>query len=61
MAINTKEFVRAIDTNLKANNDFTRFLIRYKIDGKAKRKILDFNEKSWDKRTSVKRSAKLGS
>lgn len=56
MAINTKEFVRAIDTNLKANNDFTRFLIRYKIDGKAKRKILDFNEKSWDKRTRISKA-----
>jgi len=54
MAIDTKEFTEKIDSNLRANRDFTRFLIRVKRDSRWKRKVLDYTRKGWSKRDRVR-------
>jgi len=53
MAINTKEFTETIEVGLKANKLFTRFYLRYKKEGKAHRKLFDYSDKHWDKRTRI--------
>ncbi|MGM0519634.1 MAG: tyrosine-type recombinase/integrase [Campylobacterota bacterium] len=51
MAINTKDFPNTIVVGLKANKEHTKFYYRFKIEGKTKRGIIDYSNKSWDKRT----------
>jgi integrase len=53
MAINTKEFTETIEVGLKANKTFTRFYLRYKQEGKSNRKLFDYSNKHWDKRTRI--------
>jgi len=53
MAINTKEFIHKVDTGLKANESYTRFYYRFKVDGKITHGVLDYSSKEWDKKTRV--------
>ena len=53
MAINTKEFTEVIETGIKANKAFTRFYLRYKQEGKSYRKLFDYSDQNWDKRTRI--------
>ena len=54
MAIDTKEFICKIDSNLTANKDYMRFLIRVKREGRWKRKVLDYSTKGWSKRDRIR-------
>lgn len=56
MAINISEFINNVDIGIKANKDYTRFLFRFKIDGKQCRKIFDYSNKDWDKRTRTNKA-----
>ena len=53
MAINTKEFINKVDTGLKADADYKRFYFRFKKEGKIVHGVIDYSNKSWDKRTRV--------
>ena len=53
MAVDRKQFINKVDTGIKANKDYKKFYINYKLDGKIKQKVLDFNSKDWDKRTRI--------
>ena len=53
MAIDMKEFTEEIERGLKADKGFTRFLYRFKIDGRQRRGILDYSAKQWDKRSRI--------
>ena len=46
-------FTEIIKTGLKANKSFTRFYLRYKKECISKRKLFDYSDKVWDKRTRV--------
>lgn len=56
MAIDTKEFIHQVDTNLKSNKSYDKFFINFTKDGKRIRKIIDFSNKSWDKRTRISKA-----
>ena len=56
MAINFKEYSEAVDTGLKAEKQFKKFLYRFKRDGVSKRGIIDYTDKDWDKRTRVSKA-----
>jgi integrase len=58
MAIDNKEFVNKIKTGLLADKAFSRFLFRFKLDGKSYRKIIDYSDKEWDKRTRISKAEK---
>jgi integrase len=53
MAIDNKEFVNKIKVGLLSDKAFRKFLFRFKIDGKSYRKIIDYSDKEWDKRTRI--------
>ena len=53
MAIEMSEFTDDVEAGLKANKNFTRFFYRFKADGTTKRRILDYTNKDWDKRTRI--------
>ena len=53
MAIDMSEFTDDVEAGLKANKNFTRFFYRFKADGTTKRRILDYSNKDWDKRTRI--------
>lgn len=48
-----KEFINSLPEprGLRANKDFTRFYYRFKIESKEYATVIDFNDKSWDKKT----------
>jgi len=56
MAINENEFTVQVDTNLKSNTSSTRFYINFKLNGKKTRKVLDYSNQQWDKRTRVSKA-----
>jgi integrase len=56
MAIDMKEFSEIVETGLKANNKYTRFFYRFKIEGTTKRGLIDYSNKDWDKRTRVSKA-----
>lgn len=56
MAVNRKLFTEAIDVGLKANKNYTKFYMNFKLDGKIKQKVLDFSNKQWDKRTRISKA-----
>jgi integrase len=53
MAVDRKQFINKIDTGLKANKDYKKFYINFKLDSKVKQKVLDFTNKDWDKKTRI--------
>lgn len=53
MAVDRNQFTQKVDTGLKANRDYTKFYMNYKLDGKVKQKVLNYTDKDWDKRTRV--------
>jgi integrase len=58
MSVDRSEFIRPVDTGLKANKEYNRFYISFKQDNKIKQKVLDFSKKSWDKRTRINQAKK---
>lgn len=56
MAIKKDEFTETIDTNLKSNNEFTRFYINFKLNGKRTEKIMDYSDKGWTKRDRIRKA-----
>lgn len=54
MAIDYSEFCNKVDSNLSANSDYTRFLIRVKRNGKVRRKVLDYSKRGWGKRDRIR-------
>lgn len=56
MAVDRKQFINNVDKCLKANATFTKFYMNFKIDGKVIQKVLDFSDKSWDKRTRISKA-----
>lgn len=48
-----KEFINSLTEprGLRANKDFTRFYYRFKIGSKEYATVIDFSDKSWDKKT----------
>lgn len=56
MAVDRKQFIHKVDTGLKANSDYTKFYINYKLDGKVKQKVLNYIGKDWDKRTRISKA-----
>ena len=53
MAINRDDFINNIDTGLKANKEYCKFFLRFKIDKKTYYHIFDYSDKNWDKRTRI--------
>lgn len=53
MAVDRKQFVNNVDIGIKADNDFRKFYINVKKDGKIKQKVLDYTNKDWDKKTRI--------
>ena len=53
MAVNRKQFTEVVDSGIKADKNFNKFYINFKIDGKITQRIIDFTAKSWDKRTKI--------
>lgn len=56
MAINKEAYPMNIDTGLKSCKKYEKFLYRFKIEKKAFRKIFDYSNKSWDKKTRVSKA-----
>lgn len=56
MAINRNEYIHKIDTGLKANNDYKKFLYRFKVESKSFYKVFDYSNKNWDKRTRINKA-----
>jgi len=53
MAVDRKQFSEIIDKGLKANKEFTKFYLNFKLNNKSKQKVLDYSKKHWDKRTRI--------
>jgi len=53
MAVDRKQFINNIDTGLKSNEDFTKFYLNCKIDGKAIQKVFSYTNKDWNKKTLI--------
>lgn len=53
MAVNRKQFTKKIEPGLKANDNYNRFYLNFKLNGKSKQKVLDYSNKQWDKRTRI--------
>lgn len=58
MAINEKDYPNIISvigtttvTGLREHYELSKYLFRFKINGKSYRRIIDYSDKSWDKRT----------
>ena len=54
MAINTKDYPNIIKPNLKANSKYDIFYYRFRYDKKAYYGIIDYSNKSWNKRDRIK-------
>lgn len=53
MAVDRKQFINKVDAGLKASNDYKKFYINVKKDGRIKQKVLDYSDKDWDKKTRI--------
>ena len=53
MAVDRKQFVHKVDTGIKANKQYTKFYISYKLDGKLYQRVINYSDKNWDKRTRI--------
>ena len=53
MAVDRKQFTQKIEIGLKSNDDYTKFYLNFKLNGKSKQKVLDYTQKQWDKRTRI--------
>ena len=53
MAINMKDFTQKIEPGLKANKTFTRFFYRFKTNDITKRGLIDYTDKTWDKKEKI--------
>ena len=53
MAVDRKQFTELIDTGIKANADFTKFYISFKLNGKITQRTVNYSTKNWDKRTKI--------
>ncbi|MEA1914981.1 MAG: site-specific integrase [Campylobacterota bacterium] len=56
MAISEEEFIQKIDIGLKATKDYKKFLYRFKIADKSYRRIFDYLDKNWDKKTRISKA-----
>ena len=56
MAICENDFTHKIDTGVKSSKDYKRFLYRFKIGDKSYRKVFDYSDKNWDKKTRVSKA-----
>ena len=54
MAINTKDYPNIVKPNLKANSKYDIFYYRFRYDKKAYYGIIDYSNKSWNKRDRIK-------
>jgi integrase len=54
MAINSKDYPNIIKANLKANLKYTIFYYRFRHDKKAYYGIIDYSNKTWNKRDRIK-------
>ena len=54
MAINTKDYPNKVRANLKANLKHTIFYYRFRHDKKAYYGIIDYSNKTWDKKTRIR-------
>jgi len=63
MAIDYSEFVfsnsdkeaKGLATGIRANKEFTKFLLRFKINGKSIRKIFNYSKQNWNKKDTIKK------
>lgn len=53
MAVDRKQFINKVDTGLKATNDYKKFYINVKQDGRIRQKVLDYTNRNWDKKTRI--------
>jgi len=53
MAVDRKQFTELIDTGIKANADFTKFYISFKLNGNITQRTVNYSTKNWDKRTKI--------
>lgn len=53
MPIKEDTYCISIDIGLKSCKDYEKFLYRFKIDKQSFRKIFDYSNKSWDKKTRI--------
>ncbi len=53
MAVNRQQFTKVVDSGIKADKDFNKFYINFKLDGKITQRTIDYSAKSWDKRTKI--------
>lgn len=53
MAIDKKQFIEKIETNLQADKKFEKFFINFTQDGKRINRVLNFTTNNWDKRTRI--------
>lgn len=58
MAIDTKEFPNKIQPGLYANKAYNRFYYSFKYDNQRYRGVLDYSDKTWDKRTKIDNAQK---
>lgn len=58
MAIDIKEFPNKIKPGLYANKIYNRFYYSFKYDNERYRGILDYSDKTWDKRTKINNAEK---
>lgn len=56
MGIDKKEYIHKVDTGLKADKNYKKFLYRCVIDGKEYTKLFNYENKEWDKRTRVSKA-----
>ena len=54
MAVDRKQFTNKIESGLKANDDYNKFYLNLKLNGKSKQTVLDYSNNQWDKRTRIK-------
>lgn len=54
MAINAKDYPNVVRTNLRANSKYDIFYYRFRHDKKAYYGIIDYSNKSWNKRDRIK-------
>jgi len=64
MAIDYSEFIytnkdkeaKGLNNGIKANQNFTRFFLRFKINDKPQRKIFDYSKENWNKKDRIKKA-----
>ncbi len=56
MSINKKEYINKVDTGLKSDATYRKFLYRCTISGKEYTKVINYTNKDWDKRTRISKA-----